>query len=414
MKPVLLITFLLSTLWHAAASQGKSLDYFMSQALQNSPLLKDYQFQIQSNTIDSQRIRAGYGLQINGNSTGTYAPVINGWGYDETITNLHTYNAMVGFTQTLAGKKNISNQYRTLQLQNLGLQNLGKITEQDVKRSITQQYITAYGDLQQINFNQEMLSLLKVEDTILKKLTEKGVYKQTDYLSFLVNIQQQELLVKQIRNQYQNDLATLRYIAGLTDTAYLILDTPVLTLKELPRPEQSVFYEQFQIDSMKISAKDRQIDFSYKPKINWYGDGGYNSSFITTPYKNLGLSAGVTLAVPIYDGKQRKIQHQKNTIAEQNRKGYQDFFRNQYSQQISRLKQQLLLTETLIEQTTAQIRYAETLINAQRQQLVTGDVHIADYIIAVSNYLNAKNMISQNIINKLQIINQINYWNRKP
>jgi S1-C subfamily serine protease len=45
--------------------------------------------------------------------------------------------------------------------------------------------------------------------------------------------------------------------------------------------------------------------------------------------------------------------------------------------------------------------------------LVTGDVRIADYIIAIGNYLNAKNIITQNTINKLQIINQVNYWNRK-
>ncbi len=394
-------------------AQQNNLDFFLNQGLQNSPLLKDYQFQVQGNKIDSQRLKASFGPQVTGNTTGSYSPVVKGWGYDGAITNLHTYNALIGVSRVIIGKDNLNNQYLSFQLQNLGLQNQGKITEQDLKRSITQQYITAYGDLLQINFNEEIIALLKNEEAILKKLAEKGVYKQTDFLSFLVNIQQQELLIKQLHIQYQNDYATLNYITGVRDTAFTQLETPILSSAELPLLDETVFYNQFRIDSLKIKNNDKQIDYNYKPRVSVFADGGYNSSFAITPYKNFGLSAGVALTLPIYDGKQRRMQHQKNVIAEQNRKNYLEFYSTQYSQQIAQLNQQLLLTRQLIEQTATQIKYAEGLITAQRQQLVTGDVRIADYIIAIGNYLNAKNSITLNTINQLQIINQINYWNRK-
>ena len=407
------LTYLLIVACLQVTAQQNNLDYFITQGLQNSPLLKDYQYQVQGNKIDSQRLKAGYGPQVTGNSIGTYAPVVKGWGYDGAITNLRTYNALIGVSKMIIGKDNLNNQYQSFQLQILGLQNQGKISEQDLRRSITQQYITAYGDLLQINFNQEIITLLKNEETILKTLAEKGVYKQTDYLSFLVNIQQQELLIKQLHIQYQNDFATLNYITGLNDTAYTILQLPPVAESVLPQLQETIFYNQFKIDSLKIRTSDKQIDYSYKPRVSIFADGGYNSSFAVTPYKNFGLSAGVAVTVPIYDGKQRKMQHQKNAIAEQTRKAYQEFFNTQYSQQINQLKQQLLLTEQLIEQTGTQIKYAEGLIKAQRQQLVTGDVRIADYVIAIGNYLNAKNSITLNTINKLQIINQINYWNRK-
>ena len=258
-----------------------------------------------------------------------------------------------------------------------------------------------------------MLDLLKKEENILKKLAEKAVYKQTDFLSFMVTIQQQQLVIKQLQNQYQNDFATLNYISGIQDTSFTMLTVPSLSYSSLPTLEQSAFYHQFQIDSLKLKNSDRQIDFSYKPKLNLFADGGYNSSFVLNAYKNFGISAGINLIVPIYDGKQKKMLHQKNTIAEMNRRNYLDFFSRQYKQQISQLQQQLELTDQLIEQTSSQIKYAEGLIDAQRQQLVTGDVHIADYILAIGNYLNAKNIITQNTINRLQIINQLNYWNRK-
>jgi outer membrane protein TolC len=394
-------------------SAQKTLDYYLNSGIQNSPLLKDYQYQIQSNKLDSQRLRANFRPQINASTAGTYAPVVKGWGYDGAITNIHTYNALVTVSQTIIGKQNLNNQYLAIQLQNLGLQNQGKISEQELKRSITQQYITAYGDLLQINFNQDMLGLLKEEEVILKKLAEKGVYKQTDFLSFLVTIQQQELLIKQLHIQYQNDFATLNYVAGLTDTTFTILEAPTGPGVELPDLGQTVFYQQFHIDSLKIVTSDRQIDFGYKPKMSFYADGGYNSSFVTAPYRNFGVSTGLTLTVPIYDGGQRKMLHHKNTIAEQNRQNYRDFFVKQYQQQTAQLRQQLQQTAQLIEQSNIQIKYAEGLIKAQRLQLVTGDVRIADYIIAISNYLNAKNIITQNSISRFQILNQINYWNRK-
>jgi hypothetical protein len=44
--------------------------------------------------------------------------------------------------------------------------------------------------------------------------------------------------------------------------------------------------------------------------------------------------------------------------------------------------------------------------------LETGDARIADLVIALNNYLTAKNLLTQNTVSRLQIINQINYWNR--
>jgi hypothetical protein len=42
----------------------------------------------------------------------------------------------------------------------------------------------------------------------------------------------------------------------------------------------------------------------------------------------------------------------------------------------------------------------------------TGDAKITDFVIAINNYLSAKNLLTQNNINRMQIMNQLNYWNR--
>jgi outer membrane protein TolC len=173
-----------------------------------------------------------------------------------------------------------------------------------------------------------------------------------------------------------------------------------------------VFFRQFGLDSLKLRNDRSLIDFGYRPKANLYADGGWSSSLMYEPYKNFGVSFGFSVTMPIYDGHQRKMQYSKLDIAERTRTGYKDFFTRQYNQQIAQLTQQLKATEALIGQIDEQVRYSQALIEVNGKLLGTGDARIADYIIALGNYLNAKNLLTQNSITRLQIINQINYWNR--
>ena len=394
-------------------AQERTLDYYINTGIQNSPVFKDFNNQKLSNLIDSIRILAGYKPQVNAVSTNSYAPSYNGWGYDYAITNGVNFAQQVVATQRLVSKENVKNQQEAIRLLSESINISGKITEQDLKKSIIAQYISAYGSGQQYQFNKEVIALLKKEEMILKRMTENGIYRQIDYLSFLVTVQQQELLIGQYHLQFQNEVAALNYLCGLRDTAAIILSKPELQIAILPEAESSVFYQQFVVDSLKLKNNAAQIEFNYKPKVNLYADGGYLSSFAEQPYKNFGLSAGVSITVPIYDGKQKKMQVDKVAISEQTRQGYRDFFKKQYEQNIAQLFQQLHSTQNLIDDANNQIKYTETLIEANRKLLEAGEVRMPDYILSIGNYLTAKNIITQNIINKLQIINQINYWNRK-
>lgn len=403
-----LCMLLVPKLW----AQEKTLAYFIDAGTRNSPLLKDYQLQQTGNLIDSLRIMAGYKPQVNGISTNYYAPSIKGWGFDEAITNGTTFSQLVSASQKLVSKENLQNQYEAISLLNQSLTIAGKISAQDLSKSITAQYITAYGNWEQYLFNNEILLLLKKEEAILKKMTENGIYRQTDYLSFLVTEQQQELQISQLKTQYQSEFAILNYLCGIKDTNAVSLARPDMRIVLVPDIENTVFYQQFLVDSLKLQNSNALIEYNYKPKISIYADGGYLSSFAEKAYKNLGLGAGINIIVPIYDGKQKKMQHDKINIAEQNRQGYRDFFKTQYQQQIAQLSQQLASTQQLISQTDKQIRYTETLMEANRKLLETGDVRMADYILAIGNYLTAKNLVTQLTINRMQLINQINYWNK--
>ncbi len=407
-----IICFLLLLAYHDSYCQGRNLDYYLETGIANSPLLKDYDNQILAAKIDSQLVRAIYKPQVNFTSAYFFAPAINGYGYDPAITNNGNYSSLISVDQAFEGRKNKGAQLNAVRLQRDSVGNSRRMTEQDIKRSIINQYIVAYGDWQQLRFNEDIHRLLSQEDTILRKLTESNIYRQTDYLTFLVTLQQQELQIRQLHIQYQTDFATLNYLCGIVDTSAAELATPDITVAALPDKYNSVFYKKYVLDSMALENSLTLLNYSYRPKLGVYANAGYNTSALYQVYRTFGTGLGLNLTVPIYDGHQRKLRtkkigYQQNTVTH-----YRYFFNVQYDQQLAQLRQQLGNIEGMITDINRQITYAETLINVNEKLLPSGDAKIADFVIAINNYLNAKNLLAQNNISKLQVINQINYWNK--
>ncbi len=393
-------------------AQTRSLEYFINQGISNSPLYKDYQNQVASNIIDSQRLRASYHPQVTATSNNFYAPVIHGYGYDQILTNLGSYTTMVNVNQNIVGKNNLNTQNNSFRLLNDSIAYAQKMSEQDLKRTISAQYITTYGDLEQLNFNMEVNKMLRNQETILKKLTESNIYRQTDYLTFLVTLKQQELQLKQLRIQFQSDYSMLYYLCGIPDTAAAQLEAPVISLQQLPDEYSSVFFQHYRRDSIALQNNIAILNYSYRPKLSAFANAGYSSSLLFQAEKNFGYSVGFNLSVPVYDGHLKKLQTQKINLQENTRTHYRDFFKNQYNRQIAMLKQQLASTESLIPDISDQVKYSQGLIDINGKLLETGDAKISDLVIAINNYLTAKNLYNQNNIGRMQIINQLNYWNR--
>jgi outer membrane protein TolC len=411
MKRLLLILLPLIMTVETGAQQS-TLSYFINQAMANSPLLKNYGNQVLSNRIDSMRIRAGLGPQLNAVSNNYYAPVINGWGYDEIITDNANISVLLSLSKEIVSRNNRENRFRASQVLTNSLLNEKKITEQELKKNVTEQYINTFGAWQQLDFNRNILDLLRKEEQILKQLTENDVYRQTDYLTFLVTLQEHEYQLAQSRSSYRNELTSLYVLCGIEDTTSVSLSDPDISVSRPPDIQNSVFYQMFINDSIRLSIESKQIDFDYKPKISIFSDAGYLSSMYYQPWRNFGASAGINLSVPVYDGRQKQMQHDKITLQEQSRDNYRTFYIKQYYQKINQLFEQLKSNRELENLLNRQVDFTRTLLDADHKLLQTGNLMVADYIIAINNYLSIKNAIVQNTIERYQIINQINYWNR--
>jgi outer membrane protein TolC len=408
MLKLIVISSLVCITFLKGHSQTQTLDYYLKQGLQNSPLLKDYQNQINTLILDSSLIRATKKPQVDARAQLLFAPSFRLWGYDEAITNGGNYTSVIEASQSFFIRKALKNKYESLNIQKNSISNTSKISRNELKRLITNQYVSAYADYNDLQFNKTFLQLMNDEEYVIKKLVENAIYKQTDYLSLLIEKQTQEILVKQLTAKYIKDILTLNQLCGSNDTSFVALSLPSIEYLKPVDLSKSPLLMQYKIDSLAIVNQRSAIDAQYQPKLNWFADAGLNTSPIET-FKHFGFSAGVNFIVPIYDGRQKRLQYQKFTFSENTRSNYETFFKNQYNQQIRQLDMDLTAAQEITAQLDKQLTTANELIILAKAQLNNGNMQIADFINALKNYHKINRDLNQSRINTLQIINELNY-----
>ncbi len=412
-----ILVLVLLALYHVAAS-GQSdsvthnLDYYNDAAIKNSPLLKDYANQILANRLDSLSIRAQNRPQVNGNVQALYDPAFGNFGYDQAITNGGNYAVQIAATQNILNRKLLKPQYETVNIQGQSIANTAKISEHDLKHNVVSQYITVWSDKSQLDNAYKVRKLLKEEENILRPLVEQGIMKQSSYLSFNIEKQTDELNLRQLRIQFVIDLMTLNILCGINDTATLVkLEAPSISRNPVKYNYfNSQAFLQYRIDSLQITNQKDLLDARYKPHLAWNADAGFLSA---SPlfFLNPGVSLGITLVAPIYDGKQREIEYQRFGIQERSRLNYINFNRNQYDMQFVTLNNQLTATKELTENLKSQLRLSDNLIEMNKEELNRGDISITDFIVNLRSDIDIRNSLNQNQVKEWQIINDMNYYN---
>lgn len=185
------------------------------------------------------------------------------------------------------------------------LRNTGQLAALDLRRSITDQFLTAYAAQLQLAFSRALLGQLRQQDEQLRALVNAGIFKQTQYLSFYLSVRTQEVTVEQNRLSYRRELGTLRALAGVGDTALVAIEAPARPshrpLAGLLAPAQ----RQYTLDSLRLLLDRRAVDASYRPRLSAVLDAGLQSSApgLLALRRSVGLSGGLSLGVPIFDGR---------------------------------------------------------------------------------------------------------------
>ena len=375
----------------------RRLGDFLLLARQSSPLLRATANQVGQNRIDSLVRARQNGVQVGGIGAAVFYPsitkMVNGdkvqvLGYDNAISNGGNFAAFAQATKPLFNRFQLQNDYQIINSQGLVLRNSGRLSALDLRRSITDQYLTAFAAESQLRFSRTLLAELRKQDDILRQLVNGGIFKQTQYLSFYLSVRTQEVVVEQNRLAYRRELGTLRALTAVSDTTLISLETPTppthRPLAGLLAPAQ----RQYTLDSLRLLLDRRAVDAYYRPRVNAVFDGGLQSaSFLPADLAHsVGIGAGLQLGVPIYDGHQRQLQYQRIELSERSRSGYRQFITVQRQQQYQQLEGLIRASDALLARIREQLRVADALVGAARQQLAIGDVAILDYLNQVTSY----------------------------
>ncbi len=389
--------------------QSRTLDYYLEEGVKNSPLLKDYYNQTGSAILDSLIIKASKKPQVEATSQLLYSPVFRNFGYDEVVTDGGNYQAVVSVSQTILNKKDLSNRFQALDIQKQAAGNSARISAAELRKLITEQYLNCCSGYADLTFNKSFLELYRKENIITQQFVLNGIVRQTDYLTLQVETQSQEILVNQLKSQYDKDLRLLNQMCGINDSAFYNIVLPELEITGISPAAKSPLFMQYRIDSLRIVNEMAGIDIRYLPKLNWFADAGFLTATPVNFYRHFGFSAGINFSIPIYDGKQKEKEIGKLKLAENTRSSYQSNFTTRYYQQIQQLRTELESLKTLEIQLKKQLATAGQLVDALRFQLEAGTVQMTEYIIAVKSYRFVNKNLNDYSIRIRQVINEINY-----
>jgi len=372
-------------------------------AYQRSPLLAELRNQVAQNRLDSLRRKAQNGVQVAGVGAAVLTPVVTNrsgeqvLGYDQAVSNGGNYASFGQVTKPLLNRFQLQTDYRILGNQGLVLRNTGRLSQLDLRRTVTDQFLTAYTAQLQLDFSRTLLTQLRQQDGQLRQLVNAGIFKQTQYLSFYLSVRSQEVTVEQNRLAYRRELGTLRYLAGVGDTALVALVPPEPPTHRGLAGLGSITQRRYVLDSLRNVLDRQAVDASYRPKLSAVLDAGIQSSqpALLALGHSTGLGAGFLLSLPIFDGHQRQLQYQRIDLSERSRRGYRQFLTIQRQQQYDQLLGLVRASRALAARIRAQLRIADALVKAAQQQLATGDVLILDYLNLLTSYRSLQFSLTQ-------------------
>lgn len=419
--------FILLTISTVTVTAQNSLSYYLSTAKQNSPLINDNKNQSKANQLESERLKAFYTKpQIGITANYLFSPVIstdenkisfepnpnraiNYYGYDIAYSNGGTYQAMLNVTQPLFNSKRYETAREQLNVTSQINENTVKLTEHDIEKIVTDQYILCLQDVKQIAYTETMIKLLSEQKNILKKLVENSIYKQSDLI--LLSIEYQNFLAQltTLKSNYRRDLMDLNILCGINDTTLVQLQNINLSLNS--EVSNSMFLEKYRLDSLNLMAQQKIFELKYKPQINLFANTGLSAVYAPTIPNRLGFSAGFSLTYNFFDGNQKAVSRNKTHILQKTVSFYRDNFITQNTIRKSKILTELQSYTNRISIAEQQLKDYEILINNYKKEILSGQLSILNYITVLKNMTTAQRDYILLFYQQQLLINTYNYWN---
>lgn len=419
MKRIIFISLLVSVTSFAQSN----LEYFVTTALKNSPIIKEFEnskviSKLEKELVNAENVlpkislTADYHVFPYFNNNGKYIttnPGPEAIGYDIGITNGGFYSAQFNFEKNIFNGGLIGALEEQQDLAIKSQTNSMLIEEHSIRKQVTDQYLTALQSQMNYNLAEETLQNISGQLRISAEFVEKGLAKQSDYLLLQVEEGNQKIEYSRAFVEFKNNLYSLFSLCGITDTQSTELEN--VSLKPEPVKDNSSFYSKYELDSLSISSQQIVFESKYLPQVTLFFNTGLNAVEIDGIQRKFGLSAGIDFSLPIYDGKQKDITRQQNFINQKIISDYKNYFSIQLQNQRISAFNQLKSIENNINMISEQLADYEIILNLKNNELNQGQISMIEYLTILKNYIDLKkSKINMEIEYKTQI-NNYNYWN---
>jgi hypothetical protein len=415
MKNIQLTLIFLFLALQLSAQEIRGLDFYLDQAMNNTPALLENRNlkqigELQNNLIIAQN-RA---FQVNATSeilvapyfdnNGkpidiTTAPSPHAFGYDVGVTNGGLYSAQLNITKNLFNQAVIDNLLFQNKIKNEAILLSSEEITHNLIKNITDVYITTYQLQLQEEFTKGILSDLENRLQVVELLVNRAVLMESDYLLLQLDIESKKLELKQIQNNFKTSIAQLYSLSGMPLESIDKIAQP--NISTIDAPAEFFYNKKFENDSLQVAADQQVFNNQYKPQVSVYANTGLNAVELQNIEHRIGASAGLRLTIPIYDGRQRQYNELQNNYKKQNLEYYRENSKIQLKNKVESIKQQIVGLDENMQLLENQLQKQKNILEIYKGKLVQGQVSIVDYLNVIQNY-------KQNIYAKLQM--QTNHW----
>jgi outer membrane protein TolC len=400
-----------------------SLDDFIQKAAENSPALKEYENLRSMNKVQAALNRAqnsGFQMFLTGDYL--FAPYFNNpaglvttdpspraRGYDINLTDGGLYSAKINLERNVLNGGLTGVLDRQIRVQDGQFQQASIIERHSLEKQVTDQYLNALRLQRLARVSEETVAALREQTRLAAGLAAGGNSSLQDYLLLKIEYRNQSILLDDARQQVRSGLLQLHALCGIADTTVTAVDS--VALKPGPPVNGSRFTGRYALDSLSVLTEQTLFETRYGPQLRMFLNTGLDAVELSGIDRRFGMSAGLNLSLPLFDGHQRRLTAEQkrmalNTIRESRRylEATVALQRVNYMKRIESLGKS-------IAGMAEQIEDYRKLLDLSSKQLRQGGLSMIDYLTLVRNFADLrKNAIGLEIDLQLET-NNYNYWN---
>jgi outer membrane protein TolC len=422
LKRLLHVSCLLFLVSNTSYAQ-RSLDYFLKEAENRSPALKEQRNSRKMAELGGRLNRAeNSAFHVSLSSNYLFTPYFNNngdfvttqpgpeaIGYDINLFDGGLYSAQLNVERNLFNGRLMDALDTQSRIQGDNYDYAFTLERHNLEKEVTDQYLSALRASRMTRLTQELVTDLEEQLKLTEELMEQGFVKAQDYLLLQIEVKSRTVGLRDVKQQYQSELLQLYALCGIEDTT--VVEIEPVTLSPAPPVTASNFMQKFALDSLAAASEQSVFDAKYRPQFHAFFNTGLNAVELQDIERRFGMAAGVDLSLPIFDGGQRDLTRQQSLVAQRTIGEYRRFSARNIDLQRRDLRSRIEFLRGGIESLNEQIADYRRLLDITVKQLQQGNMSMIDYLALVRGFTELRKTAIETEIDYQLAVNNYNYWN---